>query len=271
VKEDTVQSKRLVARKELSRAIVNMRDKYHYLPVVGLNSFSWSSDQVGHSLVEVGEGSFSLFWESIDETFSANEYERDWRLAHSDVELFRSVEHQLQNIYRYNAGFKTNKISVAAHSDLVFSLSKHLFDLRDIHREALLHDIHEAVTGDVIYQVKRLIPWFDQLETIVNRRLKHFIFSGYEDPDKNVSRAVHLCDMLAFYIEVDNKSSWPISRRIVPDFWFWAYNEYVGVTNWTSTHVMDFNSFKANVKTAGQDYLLFNQSMESRLGEVGLK
>lgn len=79
--------------------------------------------------------------------------------------LLRDVVHSLAMLCRFN-GHLREFYSVAEHSVLVAALAEFYGDDEAI-IPALLHDAHEAYTGDVPRPVKRLVPEFAAYEAKV--------------------------------------------------------------------------------------------------------
>ena len=136
-----------------------------------------------------------------------------------EIEL---VARSLSFINRYT-GHTLRPISVAEHSLLVVAIANHLFgDLPDLERAevllaCLMHDAHEAFTGDISTPLKRILGnTVKQFEAEVERAL--WVDYGIEDLMDKHKQRVKLCDLTALAIEkrdlLPDSGDWPILNGI---------------------------------------------------------
>jgi len=106
----------------------------------------------------------------------------------------------LKRTTRYNGN---KNISVAEHLTLATDLAKLFYpNHKDIIKEVLLHDIHEAIVGDIIFPIRKMFPDFEELEANISDRLKMILFPSYIGGNNEVmEESVRIIDHLTFLVE----------------------------------------------------------------------
>ena len=135
---------------------------------------------------------------------------REWNAFHKDrkfssflddkILFMKDLEHALSSLIRYN-GHKN--FSVYDHSVKATALAKMVVPgCPEIANEVLLHDLHEAIVGDVIYPVRKMLRGFEVLEAVTLERLKLFLFLSYTGGENTlIESATKLIDHLTFLVE----------------------------------------------------------------------
>ena len=105
---------------------------------------------------------------------TANGNEVDLVYPRPQVMVLADVAHSLAQINRFT-GHARRPYSVAEHSLLVLGIVEHLFAPASVHLRlaALMHDAHEAYTGDMATPIKRAVgDHWDMLEHRIERTLR---------------------------------------------------------------------------------------------------
>ncbi len=106
----------------------------------------------------------------------------DFDTSHqSGIEQYLHMIHRLASSFRWNRSVRKYPISVLSHTFLIAFLTytiareKWLDDttMTDMVLTALLHDIPEAITGDIITPTKKSVPWLEQIIEEVEREMVH--------------------------------------------------------------------------------------------------
>jgi len=87
-----------------------------------------------------------------------------------DVITIEDIAHTLSQINRWG-GRSPWPYTVARHSVDVYRVAHDAGAHRRLMREALLHDIAEAFTGDVVAPLKRELPVYNTIEALVRSQL----------------------------------------------------------------------------------------------------
>lgn len=111
------------------------------------------------------------------------------------VDIYLSHLIKLKFIYRWNRNQRVYPVSVLSHLFFVFSFSYFLWllkwfsdeEMEEILNISLLHDLPEALTGDVITPTKEAVPWFrkvlEEIEEIVVKEKILYLFEKYSFKD----------------------------------------------------------------------------------------
>ena len=105
---------------------------------------------------------------------TAHGHEFDLVYPKASAMVAADVAHSLAQINRFT-GHARRPYSVAEHSLLVLDIVEHLFAPASVHLRlaALMHDAHEAYTGDVATPIKRAVgDHWDMLEHRIERTLR---------------------------------------------------------------------------------------------------
>ena len=117
-----------------------------------------------------------------------------------DSLTIHALAHSLAQQVRFN-GHARRPYSVAEHSLLVAEIAERTLRI-DVHglMAALLHDGHEAITGDMHTPGKREIgqPWY-----VWERRHEHYVRTAFalHGPATTYKAAIHRADLLALATE----------------------------------------------------------------------
>jgi len=144
---------------------------------------------------------------------------------------------RLTNTVRYSTAYKIVPENVATHSYFVVYITMILCDyLKDLGinieralRMALIHDVEESLTGDIIYSIKHHNPDFSGAVDRLNREIINEIYSGnepyldlwreYKRGDTIESKIVEISDRVSgvLYIlgemEMGNRTLMPICKK----------------------------------------------------------
>lgn len=131
--------------------------------------------------------------------------------------LSRDLWSALEKTTRYNGN---KHISVSQHLEIAFSLAKVFFPFSDeIQREVLIHDLHEAIVGDLIFPVRKMFPKFEELEGNISERLKLLLFPDYVGSKNSIiEESVNIIDHLTFLVEkamlgFRSDEEWNLNKR----------------------------------------------------------
>lgn len=124
-----------------------------------------------------------------------------------DIEI-EDIANALSNICRF-AGHLPEFYSVAQHSVLCSQIVQPEFAF-----EALMHDAHEAYVQDIPSPLKRLLPDYRRIETMVDDLIR----SKYGLP-ADISPVVKYADLIMLAterrdLEIDDGTEWPMLQGI---------------------------------------------------------
>lgn len=134
----------------------------------------------------------------------------------------QDIAHALAQINRFT-GHTTRPYSVAEHSMLVADIAAHHGATPMVQLAALLHDAHEAYTGDVSSPVKWALghAWSDFEHTLERAVHRHF---GLQSTFASQGRLVKRYDLIALATERRDLTTfdparngdWPVLRDVAP-------------------------------------------------------
>lgn len=134
----------------------------------------------------------------------------DIQYPHNSVITFNDIAHSLSNLCRFN-GHCNKFYSVAQHSVLVSGLVADEFKA-----VALMHDMAEAVTGEITTPMKVLVPEFEDIQMTVHIELCRKFNLPEEIPQE-----VQLADLIMLATEKrdlmpEGNLIWEIIKNINP-------------------------------------------------------
>ena len=142
------------------------------------------------------------------------------RVHEADISAL-DIAHSLSQTNRFN-GHACRPYSVAEHSLLVADLLERQFGVRDSAAllAALLHDGHEAYTGDVPTPIKQILGWVwhDFEQPLENHVLHRF---GVLRAARDYGSLIKRCDLIALATErrdllPPGGQAWPVLEGVEP-------------------------------------------------------
>lgn len=119
----------------------------------------------------------------------------------SKADMLRDIEFSLSRTYRCAGRIDW---TVAQHSIFVSRLIKHIApEEKWAPLDGLLHDAHEAYTGDIMSPVGRSIQGVELAKAVVQQRIEEYLNKDWVTTPRS-RYLVHRCDQLAWQIESAN-------------------------------------------------------------------
>lgn len=121
-----------------------------------------------------------------------------------DKLLLEDVAHHLAKEYRYGGSMELGvRYSVASHSMYLANFALEALKSEELARYLLMHDATEAYIGDVVTDVKALLPDYKKIEhTLEQKIFKYYkIDTGYYATARTLDTSILLDEIAVFYPE----------------------------------------------------------------------